>query len=172
METVYFWTSTVKDWKLLLKEDTYKLLLIDLLKALVERKQIAVYGFVIMPNHIHLLWELLKMNGKEKPHASFQKASSHEMVKDLKQNHPQVLPFFAVSESDRQYRIWQRDPLAVRMDTKIKASQKLDYMHNNPMQERWSLVQKPEEYFWSSASFYQDNVDRFGFLTRYEERFG
>jgi len=114
----------------------------------------------------------IEKDGKEKPHASFQKASSNQIVKDLKQNHPQVLPFFAVPEPDRQYRIWQRDPLAILMDSKIKASQKLDYMHNNPLQERWSLVQKPEDYAWSSASFYQDNNDRFGFLTRYEERFG
>jgi len=172
MEEVYFWTTTVKDWKHLLKQDKYKLLLLNLLRNMVEKKQIAVYGFVIMPNHIHLIWELLKMNGKEKPHASFQKASSHEIVKDLKLNHPQVLPHFSVSEPDRQYRIWQRDPLAIQMDSKKKVSQKLDYIHNNPLQEQWNLAQKPEDYYWSSANWYQTGQNQFGFLTRFEERYG
>jgi len=172
MEEVYFWTTTVKDWKQLLKPDKYKTILIDLLADLVQKEQMAVYGFVIMPNHAHILLELLNMNGKEKPHASFQKASSHAIVKDLKLNHPQVLAHFSVAEPDRQYRIWQANPLAIRMDTKMKASQKLDYIHNNPLQERWNLAKRPEEYAWSSAAFYQTNHSQFDFLTRYEERFG
>ena len=112
------------------------------------------------------------MNEKEKPLASFQKASSHEIVKDLKLNHPQVLPHFSVSEPDRQYRIWQRDPLAIQMDSKKKVSQKLDYIHNNPLQEQWNLAQKPEDYYWSSANWYQTGQNQFGFLTRFEERYG
>jgi putative transposase len=31
----------------------------------------------------------------------------------------------------------------------------LNYIHTNPMQEHWNLVSKPEEYKFSSASFYE-----------------
>jgi REP element-mobilizing transposase RayT len=105
---VYFWTDTVKDWKLLLKQDKYKQLIIDQLKELTTRKLIVIYGFVIMPNHIHLVWELITKNGKEMPNASFNKAVGHGIIKDLKQNHPLVLPYFEVEEKERKYRIWQR----------------------------------------------------------------
>ena len=172
MNEVYFWTSSIKDWKKLLVQDKYKLLIINLLNELVQKELIAVYGFVLMPNHIHLLWEILKKNGKESPLASFQKASSHQVVKDLKAHHPNVLPYFSVAESDRQFRIWQRDPLAVLMDSKIKVSQKLDYIHANPLQAHWNLVSRPEDYYWSSASFYEKGFTQFSFLTRFEERFG
>jgi putative transposase len=172
LEEVYFWTNTIKDWKALLKQDKYKFLIIDLLKDLVAKNLIIAYGFVIMPNHIHLLWELLAMNGKEMPHASFNKASAHEIVKDLKANHPAVLPYFKVEEKERQFRVWQRDPLAVLMDSKQKFEQKLNYIHNNPLAERWSLVKRPEDYYWSSASYYEKGVDDFGLLTHYVERFG
>lgn len=34
-----------------------------------------------MPSHIHVYWEILEMNGKEKPSASFLKHTSHQMQK-------------------------------------------------------------------------------------------
>ena len=84
LNEVYFWTVTIKDWKHLLKPDKYKKLIINELLKLVERKLIKVYAFVIMPNHIHLVWEMLQLNGKEMPNASFNKSTSHEILKDLK----------------------------------------------------------------------------------------
>ncbi len=91
------------------------------------------------------------MNGKEMPHASFNKATAHLIVKDLKNNHPVVLSHFKVEEKEREYRIWQRDPLAVLIDNKTKFEQKLNYIHNNPLAERWNLVERLENYYWSSA---------------------
>lgn len=79
---VYFWTSTIKDWKHLLNPDKYKELIIDIWKDQVKKSQIVIYGFVIMPNHIHVLWKLTAKNGKEMPHASFNKATAHLIVKD------------------------------------------------------------------------------------------
>jgi putative transposase len=172
LDEVYYWTSTVKDWKHLLKPEKYKELIIDIWRDQVYKKQVIVYGFVIMPNHLHVLWELVSMNGKEMPHASFNKATAHEIVKDLKIHHPKVLPLFKVEDKERSYRIWQRDPLAVLMDSKEKFEQKLDYVHENPLQERWNLAKRPEEYKWSSASFYETGDDPFGFLTHYAEHFG
>jgi len=34
---------------------------------LMQHELVYIYGYVIMPNHIHVLWEQLKMNGKETP---------------------------------------------------------------------------------------------------------
>lgn len=57
------------------------------------------------------------------------------------------------------------------MDKKEKFEQKLDYIHLNPLQERWNLAKAPEVYPWSSANFYETGQDEFGFLTHYMERF-
>jgi putative transposase len=32
--------------------------------------------------------------------------------------------------------------------------QKLNYIHNNPVADKWKLAKLPEEYLHSSASFY------------------
>lgn len=166
---VYFWTDTIKDWKHLLKQDKYKQIIIDTLDDLSKKNLIKVYGFVIMPNHIHLIWELLNYNGKEMPHASFNKSTAHNIVKDLKIKHPQVLPFFKVSDTERSHRIWQRDPLAILLESKSMLEQKLDYIHNNPLHERWNLASRPENYSWSSASFYENNDKKFAFMRHYVE---
>jgi len=169
---VYFWTDTINDWNHLLKPDKYKQLILDIWRIQVEKRLIIIYAFVIMPNHLHVLWELRSMNGKEMPHASFNKATAHLITKDLKENHPADLPPFKVKDKERSYRIWQRDPLAILMDSKQKLEQKLGYLHNNPLQKRWNLVISPEDYLWSSALFYETGKDEFGFLTHYMERFG
>lgn len=171
LNEVYFWTDSVKDWNKLFKLDKYKILVIDILRELVKSGYIKVYAFVIMPNHLHIVWELLKKNGKEMPHASFNKKTAHLIMKDLKENHKQVVPYFEVQETERMHRIWQPYPLAVLMDYKWKVEQKIDYIHNNPLQDHWNLATSPEEYKWSSAKFYEDGTDEFDFLTDYREVF-
>lgn len=168
---MYFWTDTIKDWKRLLKPDKYREIVITSWQELNDRKMVTIYGFVIMPNHLHVVWEMKEPNGKEMPHASFNKYTSHMILKDLKVSHPDVLPYFKVDDPERSHRIWQRDPLAVLMDNQQKVEQKIVYMHNNPLHERWNLADRPKNYRWSSAGFYETGVDEFGILTHYMDRF-
>ncbi len=51
---IAFFTATILEWKHLLKPDKYKELIIQSLKFLVDNGRVQLYGFVIMPNHIHL----------------------------------------------------------------------------------------------------------------------
>ena len=45
--------------------------------------------------------------------------------------------------------------------------QKLNYIHNNPLQAKWQLYTTPENYFYSSAKFYETGLDDFGVLTHF-----
>lgn len=171
LNEVYFWTITIRDWIHILKTDRYKEIITDSLKWLCDRELVKIYGYVIMPNHIHLLWEQLKMNGKEFPKNSFEKFTAHSFRKKLLIEYPQGLQKFAVSASERQYNFWQRDPLAVRVFNRAMASQKLDYMHNNPLQQHWLLCNAAAAYRFSSAAFYETGVDEFGILTHYMDVF-
>jgi putative transposase len=111
------------------------------------------------------------MNGKEKPHASYNTATAHEIRIDLMLNHPKVLDHFRVNEREREFRFWQRDPLAILLDTEEKLDQKLEYIHLNPLQEKWNLCEQPEDYPWSSAAYYEYGKSPFGFLSHYNDRF-
>lgn len=65
------------------------------------------------------------------PYASCNKAIGHLIVKNMKESHDPKLADFKVHGPERQYRIWQRDPLAVLLDTKSKLEQKLDFIHKS-----------------------------------------
>jgi len=162
-----FFTATILDWKKLLKPNKYKDLILSSLRFLVQKRRIELYAFVIMPNHIHLLWRILPPYKREEVQRDFLKYVSNQIKKDLKRHHPNVLAYFKVDLKDRTYQFWQRNPLSVYCyDNKI-LEQKLDYIHNNPIQEKWNLAKLPEEYFYSSAGFYIKNTDNFAFITDY-----
>ena len=69
---IYFWTATINNWNHLLKGDKYKKIITYSLRNLSKRALIDVFAFVIMPNHIHLIWRINSLNGKETVQGSFQ----------------------------------------------------------------------------------------------------
>ena len=75
----YFYTDTIYGFKHLLADDNFKALIIDSWKYLVHAGKVKIYGFVIMPNHIHLIWDMLELNGKESPAGSFTKFGKDEI---------------------------------------------------------------------------------------------
>jgi putative transposase len=172
LNEVYFWTSTINHWYHLLKDDDFKQIIISSLQWLVKRELIKLYGYVIMPNHIHLLWEQVKMNGKELPKNSFEKFTAHQFAKCLSSAEGMPVEQYQVSALDRRLNFWQRDPLAIRIKNRSMATQKLNYIHNNPLQPHWRLCNEPAQYRFSSAAFYESNKDEFGICTHFMDVFG
>ena len=171
LNDVYFYTASIQDWVPLLRTDKFKQILLNSLVHLVEKKKIRIYGFVIMPNHIHLIWESLEMNGKEKPHASFMKFTGHQFLEELRNNDPKLLERFKSDRNSRNYQFWQRNALPIRMYDRKILEQKLTYIHLNPLQAHWDLVSDPNDYHYSSCSFYEQHDKRFGWLTHYMDWF-
>lgn len=52
-----------------------------------------------------------------------------------------------------------------------KVEQKINYIHNNPLHERWNPASEPRSYGWSSAEFYESGNDKYGISTNYNGRF-
>ncbi|MEO7212952.1 transposase [Mucilaginibacter sp.] len=171
LNTVYFYTVAIVDWIHLLKPDKFKNIVLNSLIWLADNKKVKVYGFVIMPNHIHLIWENTALNGKEMPYMSFMKFTGHEFLKELKQTDNPLLARFKIENNDREHQFWQRKGLAVLMSSRKVLEQKLDYLHLNPLQERWSLVTDPNDYYYSSCSFYELEDGKFPWLTHYMDEF-
>lgn len=142
----YFYTETINDFRHLLKDDAFKLIVINSLKYLTDKGLVTIYGYVIMPNHIHLIWFINEMNGKESPSGSFAKFTAHQFKKQLSGTCPQALSEYQVEKEDRRYQFWKRDPLAIVLTSEKNMLQKLDYIHNNPLQEKWRLCQSAEMY--------------------------
>ncbi|MCW5908563.1 MAG: transposase [Chitinophagales bacterium] len=90
----YFYTETIQDFAHLLADDNLKMVVVESWQYLVQNKLIEIYAYVIMPNHIHLLWNILSANGKESPSGSFSKYTAHRFKKYLQQYNPDLLMKF------------------------------------------------------------------------------
>jgi putative transposase len=164
LNKTYFYTVAIIDWKPLLKDDGLKDIIVDSLNYLSGKNFINVYAFVIMPNHIHLIWKMLNMNGKEMPNASFMKYTSHKFLEKLKKMDSSILLSYKIKHSTREHQFWQRNALSIELYSQKVFEQKLEYIHNNPIAEKSSLVNEPFQYKYSSAKFYETETDEFGFL--------
>ena len=161
---IFFWTATINNWQRLLLKDEYKNIIINSLSYLSDAGKIDVFGFVIMPNHIHLIWRINEMNGKETSQGSFLKYTAHEFKKMLKADKENGLASYEVDAHNKNYEFWKRDSLAIHLFSKEIAYQKLDYTHYNPCTEYWQLVKEPANYLFSSAKYYETGVKDFGFI--------
>ena len=81
-----FFTATIQEWKHLLKEDKYKNIIVDSLKFLVTEGNVTINGFVIMPNHLHIVWQAKGNNDLQKIQNSFIKYTSKEFKKLLEKD--------------------------------------------------------------------------------------
>lgn len=168
---IFFWTATVNSWYKLFAEDIPKRIIIDSLANLSSKGKITVYAFVIMPNHIHLIWRTNELNGKETAQGSFLKFTAHQFKKYLQLHNPRFLSMFAVKAENKSYEFWQRDSLAFELDRKATALQKLEYIHNNPLAEHWQMTDNPIKYHYSSSRYYETGIDDFGFLNHIMDEF-
>jgi putative transposase len=160
-----FYTATINNWQHLLEEDKHKNIIVDSLKFLVTEKRIELNAFVIMSNHIHLIWQPLFGFTPTDIQSSFMKYTAQQFKRTLTKNNIEALAIFKVNKYDREYQFWKRDSLSIELISHAVFEQKLDYIHYNPVKA--GLCVNPEDYYYSSARFYYDGIDNFGILTHY-----
>ena len=162
-EYPHFFTATNLEWKKLLQTDKYKDIVIESMRYLVKQKRVIIYGFVIMPNHIHLIWQLQAGQKRENIQRDFLKHIAQTIKEDMLLNNPGDLKAYLVNAKDRKYQFWERNALSVEIWSEKVFMQKLNYMHENPL--RAGLCKYYLEYKYSSAMFYHTGIDNWGFLT-------
>lgn len=162
-EYCHFFTATNLEWKNLLQRDKYKDIVLDGMRHLVKNKKVIIYGFVLMNNHIHLLWQMRANMKRDAVQRDFLKHTAQEIKNDMLDNHKDELKQYLVNAKDRKYQFWERNALSVEIWTEKVFLQKLKYIHANPV--RAGLCNYPLQYKYSSASFYHNGIDNWGFLT-------
>src|ERR1019366_1943065 len=158
-----YFTATVYEWEPLLANDNYKDIIIESLQYLVNKKRIELNAFVIMNNHIHLIWQALQGYTPSQNQASFMKFTAQQLLRSLIKDDRDSHASFKVNKYDRDYQVWKREPLSVELLNKTMLIQKLEYIHYNPV--RAGLCELAEYYHYSSARFYIDGTNSFEMLT-------
>ena len=163
----FFFTATILKWQPLLKNDSNKNIILDTLRFQVKENRIVLFCLVIMPNHIHLVWNTKDGLEKNLTQGSLLRFTANSMIKKLKNTEPLAVELYRVNAADRAIQIWERNPLSTEIYTDKAMEQKLNYIHNNPCTDKWKLAPTPAEYYYSSARFYAKGVDDFNILTSY-----
>lgn len=161
---LYFTTATILQWKYLLLEDAMKDIIIDSLTFLTTEKRAMVYAFVIMPNHLHLIWHIPEEHTLTDVKAALSSYTAHQFKKTLQRQNPQELARYKVDLADRAYQFWERNPLSVAIYYEEVFWQKVRYVHWNPCTGKWQLAASPEGCKYSSA-YLGDGNTYWDFLT-------
>jgi putative transposase len=113
--------------------------------------QFSLVGFVVMPDHIHLL---ISEPAKATPSTVIQVLKQRVSRRLRRKQRKPVAQFnlsFANSE-DSLPRFWQRRFYDFNVWSLKKRVEKLHYMHMNPLKRK--LADHPKDWPWSSFSFY------------------
>jgi REP-associated tyrosine transposase len=130
-----------------------KNVLVKLLDETRDRYRFALAGYVVMPNHIHLLiGEPAKGTPSIVMQVLKQRVSRWLRRKPRKKllSHQLALPFPQPNDSLPQF--WQLRFYDFNVWSQSKFVEKLHYMHMNPVKRK--LVAHPKDWPWSSFSFY------------------
>jgi REP element-mobilizing transposase RayT len=173
---IFFITFTCHQWLPLIdKTNGYDIVYnwFDHLKS----KGHFINGFVIMPNHVHVLISFI--NAKQSINTivgNGKRFMAYEMIERLKTaNETLLLELLANhveagrKQNNKQHEVWE-----LSFDWKDCRSnafiyQKLDYMHNNPFVKKWALCSNALEYLHSSAKFYLTGEQGFYPVTNFME---
>ncbi len=103
-----------------------------------------IKGYVVMPEHVHLLL------------SEPERSSLRVVVQMLKQITAQkIVPM--LSNATGRRRFWQVRYYDFNVRTREKQIEKLRYLHRNPVKR--GLVEKPEDWEWSSFRHYATGVE-------------
>ncbi len=125
-----------------------------------------IEGFVIMPNHLHLLIFTNEKDAINMILANGKRFLAYEIVKRLEsKQHLEILKQLQLAvtakekERNKKHKVFEISSDIKPVYTEKFLLQKLNYIHNNPITSKWKLAFLPEEYFHSSAAFYLLNKD-------------
>jgi len=130
-------------------------LLVEELSRVRQEYGFLLVGYVIMPNHVHLLISEPK---KGTPSTVLQMLKQRVSRKMRKNRHraPQAQLAFTFPKFVADLRqFWQPRFYDFNVYSHKKKKEKLEYMHANPVVR--GLVKHPKDWPWSSFSFYARN---------------
>ena len=155
----YYLTLQIVQWIDVFTRKLYRDIIIDSLKFCQHEKDLEIYAYVIMSNHIHLL---AKSNQENLSHTigDFKSFTCKEIIKSI-QDHNESRRIWLLSmfqkeaenhKRNQTYQIWTHDNHPEEIQSNHFIKQKVQYIHNNPV--RAGIVINPEDYLYSSARNY------------------
>lgn len=163
----YFLTSSIVEGIPLFAHPEIAQFILEGFHFLQESRNVEIYAYVIMENHIHLIAQNENLSRSFQRFKSF---TARQIVDYLKErNQKRILSQLSGAKlrhkDQSQHQVWQEGFHPKQITTPEMMVQKIDYIHNNPVKRGY--VDVPEHWRYSSARNYLDE-DSLMSITLYE----
>jgi putative transposase len=150
----HFLTCTAVGWLPIFARPAIVQIVLDSWRFLQQHGRLAVYGYCILENHLHLIASSPEL-GKEL--GDFKSFTARQIVDHLKAKKDdlllQAMAYYKERhKSDRTYQVWQEGNHPQQIQSEEMMWQKLEYIHMNPV--RRGYVDDPLHWRYSSARNY------------------
>ena len=130
--------------------------LYDSLNFYRHKQEFRVLGYVFMPDHMHLLLWPFGTGSIPEIMRDYKKLTSTRIMRQAEvegmEDWLAALGRAGEETGRSANKVWQDSHWDVHVYTERVLRQKLTYMHGNPVRD--GLVERPEEYLWSSFRNY------------------
>jgi len=162
-------TLSIVGWVDIMSRKIYRDIVVDSLKYCQEHKDLLIFGYVIMTNHVHIIVQIKEDSNHELSGVirDFKKFTAHKFIAFLEGSGEsrrawmmEVFKKFGKTKGgNRKYQIWTNNNHPIELYSPKVIWQKLDYIHQNPVKA--GIADKPEEYLYSSARNYYMEENEF-----------
>ena len=160
-EALHYLTMQVVDWIDIFTRKAYRDLVLESISYCRQNKGLQVFGYVIMSNHVHLICN--SPDGKlSDTIRDLKKFTSRKLIEVIQTGNESrkewMLDRFGFTgrkkSRNQDFQVWTHENHAIVLNSNPFIPEKLTYLHNNPV--RAGIVERPEEYLYSSARNYAD----------------
>ena len=159
-EAQYFISFAVINWIDLFVRDIYREVLVESVRYCQLNKDLQLYAWCIMTSHDHMIIGS-RGNNLSNIVRDLKRHTSEKLRAEIRMNPTEsrrewILSMMEHAGSDngnnRGFQLWQQHNHPIILDTDKILHQKLDYIHNNPVEA--GFVELAEEWLYSSARDY------------------
>ena len=159
--SIYYITSVIYNRTKVFTTPSFIIPILDSLSCYRYQYSIKIIGYVIMPDHLHLLLYPQREQAITDFMRDFKRFTSGRITRQAKvEGRKEWISMFeqAGAETERaEFKVWQDSFWEQNIFTDDFLKQKLDYIHKNPV--RGGIINNAIDYFYSSARNYylEDN---------------
>ena len=117
-----------------------------------ERYDFALIGYVVMPEHIHLLISEPNVGNPSTAMQVLKQRVWRAMHRRIRRTRSEQQGLWDEAPVRKYQPFWQRRFYDFNVWSAKKRNEKMNYMHFNPVKR--GLVMHPKDWLWSSYSFY------------------
>jgi putative transposase len=164
---IYYVTFTVVDWLDVFTRREYRDIFLDSIRYCQKHKGLEVCAYCIMSSHIHMIIGRHGDANLEDIIRDIKKFTSAKIIEAIQNNQHEsrkelLLWLFEkagkANKNNTSFQFWQQNNQPMELTSNEFIDQKLNYIHNNPLEA--GIVLSPEDYLYSSAVNYANRPEK------------